>query len=175
MDKCTECGEEVTGLKFCPQCGAKVTAADPDAAATPSAETAAPAAPVIPPAPATAIKSLFATVPIQQYIASALGELLAYVGTWVLALVITLLLLIELSIAGAQGLNWGWIAFAPGQLIGLSLGGVLSASASILGASATVYVLVLPLILTAAVIVDVSGSRRRRHVPHAGSCPLHRA
>jgi hypothetical protein len=149
----------------------------PDAA-TPTPETAAvPAAT----APAAAIETPAWTAPAREpgkfvetvtapggrrYARAAVTTLIVYAAAWILALIFTLL---ALAGSGAPSQYWSLLAQLPSQLLGLALGGVLSASVGITGLSATVSLFVLPLLLTAAVIagIVIVSRREERLAPSA--------
>jgi hypothetical protein len=181
MNTCPTCGESVIGQKFCPQCGMRLVETDvvitaeadsiresPALGASPAAVSAV-APPSAAPAPAAviaAVSARLAVVPIERYVASVLRALAVYGATWVLGVVATLLVLIESTGSNSPGVSWGWLFFAPGQLVGLALGGVLTVSASAFGVSGSVNVLALPLLLTAAVIVGTLVVSRRDERAH---------
>jgi hypothetical protein len=175
MDVCPNCGEKVTGQKFCPNCGTQLVA--PEGPAQSSAEEAAAqktepiqATPTAPQSQAAArARALFTAVPGAQYGWTALQSLIVYVAAWLVALIVAVLVIVGIALSGSSssapsgganplssgsvGSGWSWLFGAPAQFIGLAVGGVLHLSVGILGASAQLSVLFLPLFITAVIIV----------------------
>ena len=143
--------------------------------AEPVAEPAAPAAPVaapygtpgaaLPTAPAptgptvgTRVAALVRGIPAERFIAAAVGPVVVYAATWLLALVFTMLVFVA---AADASLDWGLAFQAPAQIVGLAVAGTLTVSATIMGISAAVSLLWLPLLVTAFLIGAAAFVARR--------------
>ena len=168
MLKCASCGGEVSGQNFCPQCGAAqaVVLLDPiadarDVAAEPTELFESIGAPSISQSTGLDLspnaRFTISLVP-ERYVRAGVAALVSYATAWVVALVCTALTLIGLPAALA---NWSWLFEAPGQLVGLALGGVLSAGTSLAGVTASVSLMWLPVIVTVAFVVAVVVASRR--------------
>ena len=145
------------------------------AAATPAAVAPAVAGPVsapygtpgatLPTAPAptgptvgTRVASLVRGVPGERFIAAAVAPAVVYAAAWLLALVFTLLVFVASADAG---LDWGLAFQAPAQIVGLAVAGTLTVGATVMGISASVSVLWLPLLVTAFLIAATAFVARR--------------
>ena len=151
-------------------------AADPIAepVAEPAAVPTAPAAPVaapygtpgaaLPTAPPTGptvgtrVAALVRGIPAERFIAAAVGPVVVYAATWLLALVFTMLVFVA---AADASLDWGLAFQAPAQIVGLAVAGTLTVSATIMGISAAVSLLWLPLLVTAFLIGATAFVARR--------------
>lgn len=152
-------------------------AAEPatEPATPPAAEPTAPADPVaapygtpgaeVPTAPAptgptvgTRVASLVRGIPAERFIAAAVAPIVVYAATWLLALVFTLLVFVA---AADASLDWGLAFQAPAQIVGLAVGGTLTVAATVMGISAAVSVLWLPLLVTTFLIVATAFVARR--------------
>lgn len=146
------------------------TAGAPPAAANipygaPGAATTAPGATstVVPRAVA-----LVRGVPVDRYIAAAVGAAVVYASTWLLALVFTLLAFVA---AADADLDWGLAFAAPAQIVGLAVAGSFTVGATVMGVSASVTMLWLPLLVTAFLIFATAFVARRneRSAPSAST------
>ena len=131
--------------------------AAPAAYGTPGA--AIPAAPVrTGPTVGTRVAALVRGIPGERYIAAAIAPVVVYAAAWLLALVFTLLVFVA---AADAALDWGLAFQAPAQIVGLAVGGTLTVGATVMGISAAVSLLWLPLLVTAFLIVATAFVARR--------------
>jgi len=152
---------------------APIAEQDAAPAAEPTAEpTVAPAAApygtpgaALPTAPAPTgptvgarLASLVRGVPAERYIAAAVAPAIVYAAAWLLTLVFTLLVFVA---AADPALDWGLAFQAPAQIVGLAVAGTLTVGATVMGISASVSVLWLPLLVTAFLIVATAFVARR--------------
>lgn len=122
-------------------------AAQPAPYGTPGAATTAqPAGPSVTSRAVAVVRSVAA----ERYIAALIGAAAIYAATWLLALVFTLLAFVA---AADASLDWGLAFAAPAQIVGLAVAGTLTSSATVLGISASVSFLWLPLLVTAFLIL----------------------
>jgi hypothetical protein len=192
MKNCVDCGETITTEKFCPTCGAPVpptgaaapaneptvvvevpvTVSEPALAdETPARVLLAPpadpstAAPLAPSGSIAAgrLVSALRSIAPERWLAAVLGGAIAYVGSFVLAMVLVLLTLLSLT---NVSVDWSWLVTAPSQLVGLALGGTFVAGTTVATISISAGLLWLPLLLTAAVIVGIALVSRRDERAH---------
>jgi hypothetical protein len=131
----------------------------PGAATTPPTRAAQP--PVV-----TRASALLRGVSTERYIAAAVGAAVVYGATWLLSLIFTLVAFVA---AADSSLDWGLAFAAPAQIVGMAVAGTLTVGATVMGISASVSLLWLPLLVTAFVIVAVTVLARRdeRRTPSA--------
>jgi hypothetical protein len=131
---------------------------------TPGAATTAPTAPTAPPGqPAqptlvTRTTGVLRGVAAERYIAATVGAAAVYAASWLLSLVFTL---VAFVVAADDSLDWGLAFAAPAQIVGLAVAGTLTVGATIMGISASVSVLWLPLLVTAFLVVGTALVARR--------------
>ena len=128
---------------------------------TPGAATTAPAAATAQPAQPTIVTratgALRGLAP-ERYIAAAVGAAAVYAAAWLISLVFTLLAFVAVA---DDSLDWGLAFAAPAQIVGLAVGGTLTIGATMMGVSASVSVLWLPLLVTAFLVIATALVARR--------------
>lgn len=178
---CVNCGASVTTEKFCSECGAPIgvrsagvaeasklsdvpvhasaVSEQPGVPSLPQETSAQPEVPVSKPR----AKNVFTSIEPVRWIASAVGGALAYAAAWVVTLLIVLLALFSLTVVPV---DWSWVLLLPAQIVGLSLGGTFTAGTTVLGVSASISLLWVPLLVTALVITGVAFLARRDEKLH---------
>ncbi|PXA70737.1 hypothetical protein [Cryobacterium arcticum] len=134
-------------------------AASPAAAQLPygapgAAVSAQPAGPTV----VTRATALVRGIAVERFLAAAVGAVVVYAAAWLLALVFTLLAFVA---AVDADLDWGLAFAAPAQIVGLAVAGTLTVGATVMGISAAVSVLWLPLLVTAFLLVAAALVARR--------------
>ncbi len=133
--------------------------ADPVAAPYGTPGAALPTAPApTGPTVGTRVASLVRGIPAERFIAAAVAPVVVYAATWLLALVFTLLVFVA---AADASLDWGLAFQAPAQIVGLAVAGTLTVGATVMGISAAVSVVWLPLLVTAFLIIATAFVARR--------------
>lgn len=102
--------------------------------------------------------NVFTSIEPDRWIASVVGGLLAYAAAWVVTLLIVLIALFSLP---DFPVDWSWVLLLPAQLVGLSLGGTFTAGTTVLGVSASISLLWVPILVTALVVSGVAFFARR--------------
>jgi hypothetical protein len=138
--------------------GETPSAALPPAYGAPGAPTTPPAQHSAQPTVVTRASGLIRAVPAERYIAAAVGAVVVYAAGWVLSLVFTLLAFVA---AADESLDWGLAFAAPAQIVGMAVAGILTVSATVMGISASVALLWLPLLVTTFLIVALAIVARR--------------
>jgi hypothetical protein len=126
------------------------------------------ATPGTPAAPATAgivakATDLARRVGTERALGAALSGAIVYGAAWVVSLIVVILALVAASDSSP---DWGWAFEGPGQLVGLSVGGIFTLGATVMGVSAKVAVVWLPLLVTAVVVVGAAFLARRDERAH---------
>ncbi|WP_151199532.1 hypothetical protein [Cryobacterium sp. LW097] len=106
----------------------------------------------------TRVASMVRGIPAERFIAAAIAPVVVYAATWLVALVFTLLVFVA---AADASLDWGLAFQAPAQIVGLAVAGTLTIGATVMGISAAVSVLWLPLLVTAFLIIATAFVARR--------------
>ncbi|MEO7121856.1 MAG: hypothetical protein ABI400_01815, partial [Lacisediminihabitans sp.] len=107
--------------------------------------------------------SVFTSIEPDRWIASAVGGALAYAVAWVVTMLLVALTLLSLS---GVPVDWSWALLLPAQIVGLSLGGTFTAGTAVLGVSASVSLVWIPLLVTAVVVIGVIFLARRDEKLH---------
>jgi hypothetical protein len=144
-------------------------AAQPVAPPAPAGATAsgAPAGPAAPAAPAStrsqpavvgAATGLARRVGVSRTLGAVAIAAIVYLAAWIVSLVATLLSLVSASDASP---DWGWAFEMPAQLVGLAVAGILTLSFTVMGVSADVSLVWLPLFITAVIVTGILLLSRR--------------
>ncbi|MBK4347295.1 hypothetical protein [Lacisediminihabitans changchengi] len=143
----------------------RVTASAPGTGSTPAVtETVTDTSAPVSPTPSTSSwRSVFYSLPAERWIGSSIRAVVAYAAVWGVALLVSLLLLLSLH---DVTVDWSLLFLLPAQIVGLGLGGVFTASTSVLGVTATVSLLWAPLLVSAAAIVGLALASRHDERAH---------
>lgn len=118
-------------------------------------------APVGPPAGPTVVTragGVLRGIAGERYLAALVGAGVIYVAAWLLSLIFTVLAFVAAADASP---DWGLAFAVPAQVVGLAVAGTLTAGATVMGISASVSVLWLPLLVTAFIVVASAFVARR--------------
>jgi hypothetical protein len=109
-----------------------------------------PTAPAARPTAVTRATGVLRGLAPERYIAAAVSAAVVYAAAWLLSLIFTLLAFVA---AADAGLDWSLAFAAPAQVVGMAVAGTLTVGATIMGVSASVSLLWLPLLVTAFLII----------------------
>jgi hypothetical protein len=139
------------------------TTTAPAPAPAPAQAAASTAPGLVAAAPASLSRSFvaaFTRLPSEHYVHAVFSGLLTYAAAWIGALLAVILAIIGITVGGTS-IDWSLAFVAPGQLVGMAVGGFLTAGTSSNGASIAVVIAWAPLFITAVIVAaGVVVSRR---------------